>query len=178
MSSKKKKKVVADDVSDDMMISTTSYTFDSVPATMTISSIGLAGSSSGSGQTWTAPVGSVTATYGGSSIGGMINTGTFSLPSSPLLPCQHVTSEENIEYIDGLVYSNCVHCGNRIQISRVPTGISLSATKYLVALAMDGISDNVLTMLGDACRQLEANREALLEFESLIFLVKEMVKSE
>lgn len=97
--------------------------------------------------------------------------------SLPKIPCQHVTSETLAEYIDGTVYATCELCAERIKITRLPAGLALIAARHLVAVATDEITDEVLGLLNDLGNQLEANRQALEEFEGLIELARQMVKA-
>lgn len=101
---------------------------------------------------------------------------SFVSPPFTKIACQHVTAENDVEYIDGTVYAQCVLCDERIQISRTPGGVALLAAKSLVAALTLSVEDDLLTLLHELTEQLEANRQALEEFEGLLDLARQMVK--
>lgn len=91
------------------------------------------------------------------------------------VPCAHVTAS-TVEYRDGLVFGVCRYCGERIQIERLPGGLSLLFARSLAVDATQEINDNLLLSLNDLQNQIEAEKQALEEAEHYLMLIKRLVR--
>lgn len=113
--------------------STLSSTLTATAADTTTMSNNMAfGTGTGNGYVAT----TATPNYGGNLY--PYNTPNFEMigPSYDPCPMGHVASEEDIEYIDGVVVGHCVTCNVRMQMNRVAGGMSLLRIQHLLGKVM------------------------------------------
>lgn len=140
------------------------------------------GGSGGSGSSYT-----VTTTSSGSSASyaydpNFLTVGhIYPMQPDPLtMSCPgHVTSEDLIEYGDGVVVSHCALCQARIEITRVPGGMNVLRLKDLVARLVASNPDELSELLGEFADQKNAFAEehrALDEAADLLRTAETLLK--
>lgn len=87
---------------------------------------------------------------------------------------QHITSDENIEYLDGKVFSYCVNCQARIEIGRVPGGVKAIharelAERLIVASHEGGLEGEEIAELSELVHSIKEEMETL---DSILALLR------
>jgi hypothetical protein len=94
--------------------------------------------------------------------------------------CEYVgceIGEDLIEYLDGEVIGNCLNCGRRIRLARVPGGTNLTRLRAIIVMLGSGERGPALAEWVEAREELKEELPALREAEALAQLITDMIES-
>lgn len=104
-----------------------------------------------------------------------------------ICPLGHVASEDEVEFVDGVIVSKCITCGQRMQVNRVAGGMSLLRVQTLLGkvMSMDGDTEqmeefSLSEILGDFAElkeRLETEEFALRQARKLIELASQVLSA-